>query len=536
LCSAKNGLSIDCDPLRRPNPLPILFAHNFVSIGFAIKADFVPIFARIILAGILLAFGLYRASDIPTFVERPVGCDAFGYMRQAHLFRSEGIKGFNTRLEFPVATALVTAMKNSGLATSLWAEAVAPHCHHFDARADAIILQYPPGTGFLLSLFHDGIGWRMLLISSMTILLACFTLQIILGGTWSVLALSLSAAALLMVDARYETVSYSVAPSLALSSVAALTTVAALRTTNRLPLIVLGLAIGLASAVRLANVFMLVGVGLIFLYRFGRTRTRSSFLDGLTVLLATFAGLSPVLLANYINVGSVFSGTYSQTDIGFMLSRANIVARFFDLFGGSDPTELANIVAAAVVAVSLLAISTEAAFAGAISFVSLTCFLLMKQIVNGYYLAPMSAYAILCVTLPITRVSRIAVSGAIVCAVAFVVFFANTPFASTREAIAPNIEQRLGQNTIVWSDTFSGFYILKENTYAAKLIFAAPHVQDAMISSLREQHVRQLFSDSTPQMHAVVMRLGARLRLLPGLAFGQHIFELVEKNDMGSAE
>jgi len=86
-----------------------------------------------------------------------LGCDSFGYLRQAELFRTNGaIKGLNTAIDTENASFLVGLAKQINPLESRWAEMIAPHCHHFKPGSENIILQYPPGTGFVLSLLPNG--------------------------------------------------------------------------------------------------------------------------------------------------------------------------------------------------------------------------------------------------------------------------------------------------------------------------------------------------------------------------------------------
>ena len=85
------------------------------------------------------------------------GCDSFGYLRQAELFRTNGpIKGLSTAIDTENASFLVSIAKQINPLESRWAEMIAPHCHHFKSGTEKIILQYPPGTGFVLSLLPNG--------------------------------------------------------------------------------------------------------------------------------------------------------------------------------------------------------------------------------------------------------------------------------------------------------------------------------------------------------------------------------------------
>ena len=46
------------------------------------------------------------------------------------------------------------AAKN--LPSTRWDEAMAPHAHHYAPQSGYVIVQYPPGTGLVLSMFPQG--------------------------------------------------------------------------------------------------------------------------------------------------------------------------------------------------------------------------------------------------------------------------------------------------------------------------------------------------------------------------------------------
>lgn len=95
---------------------------------------------------------------------QPVGCDPFGYARQARLFREHGLKGFDTAIHTEQAEALVSVAKRKLAGSETWYEPTAPHCHHYVPSSGKVILQYPPGTGAILALFPEQFALPYLLI------------------------------------------------------------------------------------------------------------------------------------------------------------------------------------------------------------------------------------------------------------------------------------------------------------------------------------------------------------------------------------
>ncbi len=89
--------------------------------------------------------------------EYPAGCDAFGYLQMAKETRG----AVRTRemphflLESPQSRLLIDSLKSNNVPVSNWDEMVAPLAARYFPTADHIGIQYPPGTGFLLSLFPE---------------------------------------------------------------------------------------------------------------------------------------------------------------------------------------------------------------------------------------------------------------------------------------------------------------------------------------------------------------------------------------------
>lgn len=92
------------------------------------------------------------------------GCDSFGYLCAARQIRESLPQKHlpNFALRDGQVDTLVHLLKSSKYPTEDWAEIVGPHAHHYDAHSRRVILQYPPGTGLVLSVFPEGTAARRL--------------------------------------------------------------------------------------------------------------------------------------------------------------------------------------------------------------------------------------------------------------------------------------------------------------------------------------------------------------------------------------
>jgi hypothetical protein len=76
------------------------------------------------------------------------------YLRQAHLFERFGLRGIDTNLTFDDDHYLKAKLKEIGFPE--WNDPNRIPCHTYIPASDKYVLQYPPGTGFVLSLFPAG--------------------------------------------------------------------------------------------------------------------------------------------------------------------------------------------------------------------------------------------------------------------------------------------------------------------------------------------------------------------------------------------
>ena len=88
--------------------------------------------------------------------------DDICYLRQAHLFDRFGLRGIDTNITFDDDHYLKDKLKEIDFPE--WNDVKRTPCHTWISSADKYVLQYPPGTGFILSLFPA--GFRVILTAS----------------------------------------------------------------------------------------------------------------------------------------------------------------------------------------------------------------------------------------------------------------------------------------------------------------------------------------------------------------------------------
>src|SRR6267143_5396702 len=77
--------------------------------------------------------------------------DDICYLRQAHLFRRFGLDGLDTNISRDDDRYLSEKLKAMDFAT--WSDPTTAPCHTLMPATKKLVMQYPPGTGFILALF-----------------------------------------------------------------------------------------------------------------------------------------------------------------------------------------------------------------------------------------------------------------------------------------------------------------------------------------------------------------------------------------------
>ena len=181
------------------------------------------------------------------------------------------------------------------------------------------MLQYPPGTGFILSLFPAGFRVIPLYVLTSVVAVGFSLLALTYASTFYRLMLVAAfgdSAIYLMINPTKA--SYSVAPTMMVCALAGYLTAKLFTEGSRHRLMLwalVGLLIGISVNFRLPNLFLAAGYCLYLAGAFLLARSRQTLLQGASFGLAFFMGMTPTLIANAINAGSPFSTTYSAVDV-----------------------------------------------------------------------------------------------------------------------------------------------------------------------------------------------------------------------------
>jgi hypothetical protein len=272
---------------------------------------YLKIFSSLVLFVILAL----NVSSISRWTETRGVYDDFCYLRQAHLFQKFGLGGLDTNIAQDDEQYLSGKMKETNLLG--WKDPMTPPCHVQMSRTHKLVIQYPPGTGFILSLFPSGYQVIPLFVLANVVIFGVGLLAIIYANTLlSILLTAVFADVAVYLMINPTKASYSMAPTMVVCALAGLLTSRLFGKTlwrdRVLPTLLVGFLIGLAVNFRLANLFLSAGYFLFFLVAFLRSRKLETILDGALFGGAYLAGIMPTLLANAINAGSPFSTTYGE--------------------------------------------------------------------------------------------------------------------------------------------------------------------------------------------------------------------------------
>jgi hypothetical protein len=242
--------------------------------------------------------------------------DDICYLRQAHLFERFGPRGIDTDIVLDDNHYFKDGLKAIGFPE--WNDVKRFPCHTWIADADKYVLQYPPGTGFILSLFPAGFQVIPLYILTSIVAVGFSLIALAYAATFYRLLLVAAfgdVAIYLMINPTKA--SYSVAPTMMVCALAGFLTAKLFKAEPRHRSVLwalLGLLIGLAVNFRLPNLFLAAGYCLYLAGAFLLARSRETFLQGLAFGVAFLIGIMPTLIANTINAGSPFSTTYGSVD------------------------------------------------------------------------------------------------------------------------------------------------------------------------------------------------------------------------------
>jgi hypothetical protein len=240
------------------------------------------------------------------------------YLRQAHLFQRYGLDGLDTDVARDDDHYLSSKLKAIGFPA--WNDATKAPCHTPMPAPKKWVLQYPPGTGFVLALFPQGFQVIPLYVSATVIVFGFALLGIFYARSKAAILLAAGFGCLaiyLMINPAKA--SYSVAPTMVVCALAGFVTARLFLAGQRRDRLVLaglvGLLLGVAVNFRLPNLFLSSGYFVFFFVSLLSSRKIETALQGLLFGVAFVAGMAPTLLANTINAGSPFSTTYGGADV-----------------------------------------------------------------------------------------------------------------------------------------------------------------------------------------------------------------------------
>jgi hypothetical protein len=491
---------------------------------------------QLLLLAILIFTLFHQTGGLPSARETPLGCDDFGYQRQAALFRENNLGGFDTRIETPSSRRLIEVAKATGEDVRSWYQAIAPHCHHYRAAMDRVILQYPPGTGLLMVPFPQDVERRWFRFVCVVAAAAALALLLARATRLAEGLVVLGGAALVLIsfkvgtDSAYAAIAFSVFCGLLLAP--------ALRPGGLLPLAALGLIAGFSSTIRVTNLLIVAVVGFVLVVQLLGRRTRAELAAILVFTAASLAGLLPLLWANLVNAGSVFSTTYSEIDASAPVLSWDLLQRGLEFYFRDNSNGFVLGLALVLGLATCVARWRSAAVWVAVAVMALSiAYMVPKQVLIPYYLmAPAGLLITACLVAMIERTeSELARRWSIVTAFSFpaivlavgLVALRVVPLGSQRLALDPAVVERFAGDPIVWGDVYGSAVVALYRTYSAKLMFASPEIQEALVAGTHAAGIEQFFLVDTESMTKVFDRIRLKWSLEPaGDVFGKPLYRL----------
>jgi hypothetical protein len=456
-----------------------------------------------------------------------VGCDAFGYVRQAELIREKGVvSGLDTELKAPEADFLKQTARQINTNPRIWSEMIAPHCHHYRLATDKIIMQYPPGTGLVLAALPQQ---KMLQALSLLMVLSILLFYVrVCLSVLTVAQYALSTAVvltLLAIVTKFQVASYSIPVSIVL-----ITALVFFLTSNRsarpwlnnLSAAAVGLLSGLLIDVRIASALLLPAVGVIFFFRAQLAPTIGAKLREHIIALTGFSiAIIPLLIANSVNVGSPFVTTYGEYDTSVQWRNLTLLISNLNYYflGGHLAAPLAVMT---LVLVLVLGVLNRRAYASYLTLIIVflvnVAFFAIKPIAMDYYLVPLLSFC--------TLFSLAAISKSVPKAIVYfderrkrfllaVMTLLVLAFGAYRLSIEPVADLTLTvpaelqhSDSIVYADTSGGTIYQYAGKYTSKIAFASVCMQAQLIHAVSRAGRQQYFVIDSPKMQAVISEIG----------------------------
>lgn len=235
------------------------------------------------------------------------------YLRQAHLFQRFGLAGIDTDLANETDGYLAEKLRLADFPG--WKVITTAPCHTLMPASNKRVIQYPPGTGFVLAAFPQGFQVVPLYALTATVVFGFAVLAISLAETafFLVLATGFGCASIYFI-VNPTKASYSVAPTTIVCALAGYLTAEFIKRKSTALLAIIGLLIGVSVNFRLPNLFLSAGYFIFLLSTLLSKRDKESFWHITIFGICCLIGMLPTFIANAVNAGSPFSTTYSGTD------------------------------------------------------------------------------------------------------------------------------------------------------------------------------------------------------------------------------
>ena len=258
--------------------------------------------------------------------------DDICYLRQAHLFQRFGLDGLDTNISRDDDRYLAEKLKAIDFQT--WSDTTTAPCHTLMPKMKKLVMQYPPGTGFVLALFPSGFQVIPLYVLASVVAFGFALVAITYASTvYSLMLVAAFGDAVIYLMINPTKASYSMAPTMMVCVLAGFLTSKLFVKEGRRHRLVLsaliGLLIGLSVNFRLANLFLSAGYFLFFFVSFLLSRNRETSLQGMSFGVTFLVGIAPTLLANAINAGSPFSTTYGGADVASPELDSGVLRAYF---------------------------------------------------------------------------------------------------------------------------------------------------------------------------------------------------------------
>jgi hypothetical protein len=506
-----------------------------------------------IAAMLALLVGMFysNVSRQTRYIEVPHACDWFIFLRQAKLFQQDGaIGGLDTAIRDANTRYLIDTVKALHLPN--WTVAVGPYCHEYKEATDRLSIVSPPGTGFLMSFFPAGAQERLAFTVYSTIILL-FLAVVVLGARSPLASLAAGGLGVLCFLGMYRFVhDWSIQPSVVAALFAGYL---AVRTFEAAKIgrgigwaILLGLLIGVASDMRIANLLLATGVafGLGTLFTQG-LRTRSVRLTA--ACTAGFAlGALPLLAANAINAGDPLTTAYGPANTQALHIDWETFAsglRFYFV----EKSTVAAFLAVPIAALAVLPLARRRLLGGAgaawlcaaTSLAVSMCFFFFYTVHQWYYPFPAIVFSTSVAAFVFIRsdnanrpntgdlataaLFRSMCGAALLAAVIFILDTLYVPISG--DYSRPDVDFRLPARSIVWAGITGGYFSYFLDRQAAVLAILDAASQDAVMAAVARDGVPQFVIDD-PDNAALIARLKQADALrFAGRAFRRDVFEIV---------